>query len=101
MKVVGVETVVVGTPWRELTFVELVTDEGLRGVGEARMVNKTDTLLACIEELAGRYVLGMDPFDVERLAWAAASEAMCTSRARRTSSRSSSWRGSRRTAAVK
>src|SRR4030095_11257709 len=33
------------------------------------MVNKTDTLLACIEELAGRYVLGMDPFDVERLAW--------------------------------
>jgi hypothetical protein len=36
-----------------------------------------------------------------RLAWAAASEAMCTSRALRTSSRSSSWRGSRRTAAVK
>jgi L-alanine-DL-glutamate epimerase-like enolase superfamily enzyme len=69
VKVVGVETVVVGTPWRELTFVELVTDEGLRGVGEARMLNKTNTLLACIDELAGRYVLGMDPFDVERLAW--------------------------------
>jgi len=71
VKVVGVETVVVGTPWRELTFVELVTDEGLRGVGEARMVNKTNTLLACIDELAGRYALGMDPFDVERLAWQA------------------------------
>ncbi|HEV2893471.1 MAG TPA: hypothetical protein VG411_06950 [Actinomycetota bacterium] len=69
MKVVAVETVVVGTPWRELTFVELVTDDGLRGVGEARMVNKTSTLLACIEELAQRYVLGMDPFDLERLAW--------------------------------
>ena len=69
MKVVGVETVVVGTPWRELTFVELVTDDGLRGVGEARMVNKTSTLLACIEELARRYVIGMDPFDLERLAW--------------------------------
>ena len=69
MKVVGVETVVVGTPWRELTFVELVTDDGLRGVGEARMVNKTDTLLACIDELARRYVVGMDPFDLERLAW--------------------------------
>ena len=69
MKVVSVETVVVGTPWRELTFVELVTDDGLRGVGEARMVNKTDTLLACIEELAQRYVVGMDPFDLERLAW--------------------------------
>ncbi len=69
MKIVGVETVVVGAPWRELTFVELVTDQGLRGVGEARMVSKTDTLLACIEEMAGRHVVGMDPFDVERLAW--------------------------------
>ena len=69
MKVVGVETVVVGTPWRELTFVELITDDGLRGIGEARMVNKTDTLLACIDELARRYVVGIDPFDLERLAW--------------------------------
>jgi galactonate dehydratase len=69
VKVVDVQTVVVGTPWRELTFVELVTDEGLRGLGEARMVSKTDTLLACIHELAGRHVVGMDPFDVERLAW--------------------------------
>jgi galactonate dehydratase len=69
VKVVSMETVVVGTPWRELTFVELVTDDGLRGVGEARMVNKTDTLLACIREIGERYVIGMDPFDVERLAW--------------------------------
>jgi galactonate dehydratase len=71
MKIVGMAPVVVGTPWRELTFVELVTDDGRRGVGEARMVNKTSTLLACIEELAQRYVLGSDPFDVERLAWRA------------------------------
>jgi galactonate dehydratase len=71
MKIVAVETVVVGTPWRELTFVELVTDDGLRGVAEARMLNKTDTLLACIEELAARHVIGTDPFDVERLAWRA------------------------------
>ncbi len=33
------------------------------------MVNKTDTLLACIRELAPRHVIGTDPFDVERLAW--------------------------------
>jgi galactonate dehydratase len=69
MKVVAVETVVVGTPWRELTFVELISDDGRRGVGEARMLNKTDTLLACIAELGRRYVVGMDPFDTERLAW--------------------------------
>jgi galactonate dehydratase len=69
VKIVAVETTVVGTPWRELTFVEAVTDSGLRGTGEARMVNKTDTLLACIDELARRYLIGTDPFDLERLAW--------------------------------
>jgi galactonate dehydratase len=69
VKIVTLETIVVGTPWRELTFLELVTDDGLRGVAEARMLNKTDTLLTCLEEIGDRYVLGMDPFDVERLAW--------------------------------
>jgi len=71
VKIVDVETTVVGTPWRELTFVELITDEGLRGVGEARMVNKTSTLVACVTEVAQRYVVGIDPFDTERLAWRA------------------------------
>ncbi|MFC0529909.1 mandelate racemase/muconate lactonizing enzyme family protein [Phytohabitans kaempferiae] len=69
MKIVDVKATVVGTPWRELTFIELVADNGLRGLGEARMLNKTDTLLACVNELSRRYVIGSDPFDVERLAW--------------------------------
>jgi galactonate dehydratase len=69
MKIADVVTTVVGTPWRELTFVELVTDDGRRGVGEVRMVNKTDTLVACISELAARHVLGTDPFDRETLAY--------------------------------
>lgn len=69
MKIVDVVATVAGAPWRELTFVELVTDDGRRGVAEVRMVTKTDTLLACISELAGRYVIGMDPFDRETLAF--------------------------------
>ena len=69
MKVTEVRTTVVGAPWRDLTFVELLTDEGLTGVSEVRMVNKTATLVACIGELADRYVIGSDPFEVERLAW--------------------------------
>jgi galactonate dehydratase len=69
MKIKEFRTTVVGAPWRELVFVELTTDDGLTGVGEVRMVNKTRTLLACVEELAPRYVLGSDPGDVERLAW--------------------------------
>jgi len=34
-----------------------------------RMVTKTDTLLACISELADRHVIGSDPFDRETLAF--------------------------------
>ena len=69
LKIVDARTIVVGAPWRELVFVELITDSGVIGVGEVRMVNKTTTLLGCIEELAPRYVIGADPFDVERLSW--------------------------------
>jgi galactonate dehydratase len=69
VKIAGLRVTVVGTPWRELVFLELTTDTGLTGVSEVRMVNKTDTLVACIGELAPRYVVGADPFDVERLAW--------------------------------
>jgi galactonate dehydratase len=69
VRIVEVVTTVVGTPWRELTFVELVVEDGRRGVGEVRMVNKTDTLLACIGEFADRYVIGADPFDRETLAY--------------------------------
>jgi len=69
MTIADLRVTVVGTPWRELVFLELTTDDGLTGVGEVRMVNKTDTLVACIGELAPRYVIGSDPFDVERLAW--------------------------------
>ena len=69
MRIVDVVTTVVGAPWRELTFVELVADDGRRGLGEVRMITKTDTLLACISELADRHVVGADPFDRETLAF--------------------------------
>jgi len=70
VQVTTVRTTVVGTPWRDLVFVELETDTGLVGVGEVRPVNKTDSFVAVVEELAARYVVGADPFDTERLAWA-------------------------------
>ncbi len=69
MQIAEVRTTVVGTPWRELTFVELVADDGRVGTGEVRMVNKTQTLVACVEELAPRYVVGASPFDIELLTW--------------------------------
>ena len=69
VKILEARTTIVGTPWRELLFLELIADDGRVGVSECRMVNKTATLEACINELAPRYVIGSDPFDVERLAW--------------------------------
>ena len=69
MKITRATTTVVGTPWRELVFLELETDTGLVGTSEVRMVSRTATLEACVHELAPRHVIGTDPFDVERLAW--------------------------------
>src|SRR5450755_5155973 len=50
MKISDVKTFVVGTPWRNLTFVRVLTDEGLSGVGEVRMLNHTDALLGYFSE---------------------------------------------------
>ena len=69
VKITGFEIIVVGAPWRELTIVEVQTDEGITGVGEVRMVNKTDTLVSAIQELGDRYLIGSDPADLSILAW--------------------------------
>ena len=54
-----------GTPWRNLTFLILETDEGLTGVGEVRMINNTDALLGYLSEAVPRHVIGKDPFNRE------------------------------------
>jgi len=58
---------VLGTRWRNLTFVKVDTDEGISGVGEARVLNRTDAVLGYLSEAAPRYVIGSDPFEIERL----------------------------------
>jgi galactonate dehydratase len=58
---------VLGTPWRNLTFVIVETDEGLSGVGEARMLNHTDALLGYLQEAGANHVIGSDPFQIEDL----------------------------------
>ncbi len=67
MKIARVTPMVMGTAWRNLTFVKVETDDGLVGVGEARAVNRTDGVLGYLNEAVPRYVLGEDPFNVERL----------------------------------
>lgn len=67
MKISRVRPMVMSTPWRDLTFVVVETDEGLSGVGEARMINHTDALLGYLSEAVPNHVLGKDPFDREQI----------------------------------
>ena len=67
MRITRLSTHVVGTPWRNLTYVRVHTDEGLTGVGEARMLGHTDALIGYLAEAERNHVAGSDPFDTEDL----------------------------------
>jgi galactonate dehydratase len=67
MKISRITPMVLGTAWRNLTFLKVETDEGLIGVGEARSLNHTDAVLGYLEEAGRNHVLGSDPFEVESL----------------------------------
>ncbi len=67
MKITDVKTLVMGTSWRNLTFVKVETDEGLTGISEVRMNNRTDALVAYIDGAKRRHVIGSDPFNTEDL----------------------------------
>src|SRR5438445_7617521 len=67
MKISQVSWCVMGSAWRNLTFLKLTTDEGLVGVSEVRLSNDTNALLGYLEECKKRYILGTDPFRIEQL----------------------------------
>ncbi|WP_280218592.1 mandelate racemase/muconate lactonizing enzyme family protein [Nocardia neocaledoniensis] len=67
MKITRVDTHILGTPWRDLTYVQVHTDEGLTGVGETRMLGHTAALRGYLAEAVPRHVTGNDPFDIEAL----------------------------------
>ena len=67
MKISDLSVHVLGTPWRDLTYVMLRTDDGLTGVGETRMLSHTEALKGYLVEAAPNHVLGSDPFDIESL----------------------------------
>ncbi|MEE1795562.1 mandelate racemase/muconate lactonizing enzyme family protein [Streptomyces sp. BE308] len=67
MRITGISTHVVGTPWRNLTYAVVRTDEGLTGVGETRMLGRTDALVGYLREATANHITGSDPFAVEDL----------------------------------
>lgn len=67
MRISKVTPLVLGTAWRNLIFIKVETDEGLVGVGEARALNRLDAVLGYLTGAVPRYVLGADPFEIEKL----------------------------------
>ncbi len=67
MKITDVKVHVIGTVWRNISIVQVFTDEGLEGVGEVRMLNHSDALQGYLAEAVPNHVLGHDPMDIESL----------------------------------
>lgn len=61
MKIQAINTYLVRPRW---CFVEVLTDEGIAGWGEAVIEGKASTVKACVEEME-EYILGADPANIE------------------------------------
>jgi galactonate dehydratase len=67
MRITGVQTHIVGNPWKNWLFVRLETDQdGLYGIGEGTLNAFAKSAEAIIHELTHRFV-GTDPFQVETI----------------------------------
>lgn len=66
MKITKIDTFVVAMPWKNWLFVEVHTDEGISGVGEATVNAFARTVEAGIRELED-LMIGQDPFRPRRI----------------------------------
>ena len=75
MKIVEVKPYRVANPppspgGREWIFVKLITDEGIEGAGECTYHQKLTYVAAeLLKDLGEEYVIGADPFQIEKLWW--------------------------------
>ena len=62
-----VETLTLGTEWRNFSFVRLHTDEGLSGIGEITHPFRGAQVCSLVESMAQRHLVGADAFDIEEI----------------------------------
>lgn len=67
MRITDVVPLVMGTSWRNLIFLKVLTDEGLIGIGEATLHNREEGVLGYLEGAKRRHIVGSDPFNIEDL----------------------------------
>ncbi len=66
MKIKSYETFVLGTPWRNLSYIVLTLEDGTTGIGESRILGKTHTLQHYFKDIR-RHIVGHDVHDIEAL----------------------------------
>ncbi|WP_020577878.1 mandelate racemase/muconate lactonizing enzyme family protein [Actinopolymorpha alba] len=66
-RISGVETLSLGTAWRDFSFVRLHTDAGLVGIGEITHPYRGRETCLLAEAMGARHLLGADPFDVTEI----------------------------------
>ncbi|MBS1852732.1 MAG: mandelate racemase/muconate lactonizing enzyme family protein [Acidobacteria bacterium] len=66
MKIVDIETYLVGNPWKNWMFVRVKTDEGIYGIGEGSLGHLSKTVETCVHEMKP-FILGLDIFQTELL----------------------------------
>jgi galactonate dehydratase len=64
MKITAIKTTLVFAYWRNWTFVQVFTDQGLIGLGEATLRSREYAVVGAIEDMS-RYLIGQDPFAIQ------------------------------------
>jgi len=67
MKVAKVEVFLTAAVRRNFLFVKLTTDDGVIGWRDGTLEWKESAVRDLILDLGRRYVIGLDPFDIESL----------------------------------
>jgi galactonate dehydratase len=66
-RIAQIDTYVVGAKWCNWVFAHVTTDDGLQGVGEGTCEFQPQAVVAVIEQLARRTVLGQSAFQIEKI----------------------------------
>ncbi|MFN3308471.1 MAG: galactonate dehydratase [Anaerolineales bacterium] len=64
MKITHISTTLVDANWRNFTFVQVFTDVGLVGLGEATIRSREHAVVGAIEDMS-RVLVGQDPFQIQ------------------------------------
>lgn len=66
MKIIDFQSLVLGTPWRNISYLIIQLEDGTTGVGESRILGKTQTLHTYFKDIK-RHIIGHDVHNIEAL----------------------------------